>query len=355
MQKMNEIIEFFNNIKQETIITILIAIGFFIIFKVFSSLIAYIIIKMFNMKKKNKQKIKENIFYKPIKTICSLIGLYLAILFLDLPKEIIEIIDKVFRISIIIIIANGVGNILNPQSRFMNKLKDNKKININDRTTEFIGKVIKAIIYVIAGFIIIMELGYDISGLITGLGLGSVVFALAAQDIAKNLCSGVVLLFDKPFMIGDYIAINSYEGTIEDMTFRAIRIRTPDNTLVSIPNSKISEGILINYSKMEKRRYKLDLMVSLEVDIVKIEDVIEKLRCMLEKVPNILEDSIQVHMDQILDNGININICFYTDIINYNEFLAFKESVNMNIMNLMVQENIELAYDTKTVYLKKGI
>lgn len=353
MQKMNQFMDFVSNINQETIMTVLIAIGIFVIFKVFSSPVAYIIIKIFNMKIKGKQKIKENSFYKPIKAICTLIGLYLAILCLDLPEDVFFVIDKIFRIVVIFVISNNIGNILHPQSQFMKKIKNSDKINVNDKVAEFIGKTIKGVIYVIAGFIIAAELNYDLSGLIAGLGLGSIVIALAAQDIAKNLCSGVVLLFDKPFMIGDYIATGNYEGTVEDMTFRAIRIRTPDNTLVSIPNSKISEGIVINYSKMEKRRYKLDLLVSLETNMVKVEEVIEKLKEMLEKSPNILEDSLQVHMDKILDNGINITIFFYTDVIVFADFLEFKENINMSIMNLMMQEGVELAYDTKTVYIKK--
>ena len=84
---------------------------------------------------------------------------------------------------------------------------------------------IKFLIYAIAVFIIIFEMGYDLSGLITGLGIGSVVLTLAAQDMIKSLLGGFFIFTDKPFKVGDFIKFSTYEGTVEDITFRSTKIR----------------------------------------------------------------------------------------------------------------------------------
>ena len=116
-------------------------------------------------------------------------------------------------------------------------------------------RITKIAIYVLAGFMVISELGYNISGLITGLGLSSVVITLAAQDTAKSLIGGLAIFLDKPFKVGDYIKVDQYEGTVEEIRFRTTSIRTLENTVLHIANSEMSVAAIINYSEMEKRRY----------------------------------------------------------------------------------------------------
>ena len=149
---------------------------------------------------------------KPIKIFTVLIGVYLAILILRLPEDVMNFANKVFRIALIILIANGVANLINPKSTVFTKIKG--KLNTDDTLSNFISKVIKTIVYIIAGFIVINEIGYDLSGIVTGLGLSGVVFALAAQDIAKNLFGGFAIIVDKPFIVGDWVETEGASGRI---------------------------------------------------------------------------------------------------------------------------------------------
>lgn len=297
------------------------------------------------------KKIKENVLYKPLKYVVIFLGAYFGILILGLPENIMNVITKILKIIFILLVANGLGNLVTPKSKLMKKIRESDRINVNDQVTNFIGKVIRTIIYIIAGFIIVYELGYNLNGIITGLGLGGVVIALAAQDIAKNLCSGVVLLVDKPFNVGEYIKMGDYAGTVEDITFRAVRIRTLENTIITIPNSKISEDSIINYSKIEKRNYCLNLQITLETNIDKVEDIINKIEWVLKTHSHIIENSVSVHLDKILDNALNVRIFCYFDIADYEMYLDLKQELNKEIMNLLNKEKVELAYDTKTIYM----
>ena len=133
-------------------------------------------------------------------------------------------------------------------------------------------------VYIVSGFLIISELHYDIGSLVTGLGLTSVVIALAAQDLVGSLLSGMAIASDKPFIVGDFVKIGSYEGTVTEVKFRCTRIRTVDDTIVTIQNSTITSTEVVNYTKMTKRRHDIVLNLPLETNSKILENLTIKLK-----------------------------------------------------------------------------
>ena len=353
---MEQLKEWMATITSIEIIDVIIAIGIIIFFRIFSAGMSYAIIKMFKWKEKSKKKIKENAFYRPLRLFFILLGFYLAILFLKIPlqlsAEVMEWVTKIFRIVSIMVFANGLAKSFSDDSSLSRKMKEKWNQKVDDSMFLFILKVIRGIIYVIAGFIVITELGVNLNGLVAGLGIGGVIVTLAAQDTAKNLFGGLVIFIDKPFVVGDWIQMDTFEGTVEDITFRSTRVRTFENSLVNIPNSIISNASIINWSKMEKRRYKLNLTIELDTPLDKLEKFKSKVKDMLQAREAIFDDSIIVKFDTISDNGLNVLICSYTDSVDYNSYLAEKEDINYKIMRILQEEHIEVAYDTKTVLLK---
>ena len=333
-------------------IKILTVILIIIFFKIISSKIAYILIKMFHLKIKDKNKIKNNAFYKPIKTFIVIFGIYICTLLFNIPENIKVIIIKTFKICTIILITKGFANLFNSNSESFNKIKNKLNLKENDALFTFISKIFKFLIYTISAFIILSEFGYDLSGLVTGLGISSVVIALAAQDLAKSLLGGFCILIDKPFNIGDYIMVNNFEGTVEDITFRTTRIRNSSNDLIVIPNSEISIASIINSSRKEARLYSLLLTLDLSTPLEKVSDFKEQLIMLLNSNENVINDSIKVFFDTISVNGIDIKIIFHTNLIDYVSYLKFKDEINFNILDLAHKNNVELAYDSKTIYLK---
>lgn len=341
------------NIDTNLLTNILYALIIIFFFTIISSFLAYILIKMFHLKEKNNSKIKKHAFYKPMKLFFIIIGVYIATLFFPIPENIKLIIMKIFKICIILLVAKGFANLFDSDSEGFEKLKSKLKLNSNSGVVNFTSRILKILVYIIAGFIVITELGYNLNGLVTGLGISSVVIALAAQDLAKSLFGGICIILDKPFNIGDYISVNNYEGTVEDITLRTTRIRNTANELIIVPNSEISADFIVNYSRRNSRRYTLDLVLDLSTPISKVADFKASLLELFNSNPNILKQDIRIFFDTISDNGINFNISFYANVVNYNDFLAFKEEINFEILNLANAQNIELAYDSKTIYLKK--
>lgn len=334
-------------------INIVIAVLIILFCKIISSKVAYIIIKMFHFKVKDKNKIKKNAFYKPISSFIVILGIYISTLFFNIPGDIKSFIIKAFKICIIVLTAKGFANLFDTNSNSFNKIKAKLNFKENATLVSFTSKVLKSLVYIIAGFIIVSEFGYNLGGLVTGLGVSSVVIALAAQDVAKSLFGGLCIILDKPFNIGDYIAVNNYEGTVEDITFRTTRIRTTSKDLIVIPNSEISAASIINSSKKDSRLYSLLLTLELSTPLEKVADFKEKLILLLNSNEYVLKDSIKVFFDTISSNGIDVKIIFLTSVVDYVEFLKFKDEVNFNILDLAQKNNIELAYDSKTIYLKR--
>ncbi len=340
MEFIINLIKNIQNIEKITVINILIAVITIIIFYLFSSLFSYIVIKLFSMKSKNK--IKDNIFYKPLKIFFLIFGIYISTLILDLPESPMNIINKIFKISIIILVASAISSVASPIREFYIKLKEKLNFNKDDTITVFICKIIKMIIYIIAGFLIISEIGYDLNGIITGLGLGSVVVAFAAQDIAKNLFGGFAIIIDKPFIVGDFINIGNYNGIVEDITFRSTKIRTSEDSIITIPNSVLSNQAVINWSKLTKRRYSFNIDLKSNIKIDKIKEISDKIIFVIKNNPNVEKESVHVSIDKINIDSISIFISVYTNITNYYDYLLVKESINCSIIELLENESIEL-------------
>lgn len=353
---MEQISDLLDNITSVQIIDIVIAIAIIILFRIFSSGLAYIIIRMFKLKTRNRKKIKESAFYNPLRVFFGILGIYIAILFLKQPlnisDEVAKIVTTIFKIISVIIFAKGLAESLTPKSSFVKRIREKTTKNIEDSMLDFMLKIARALIYIIAGFIVITLLGINLNGLVAGLGIGGVIVTLAAQDTAKNLFGGLVIFLDKPFVVGDWIEMSPFEGTVEDITFRSTRVRTFENSLVNIPNSVISNSSIINWSKMEKRRYKTNLCIQIDTPLEKVEKFQARIKEMLQEREAIYDDSIIVKFDGISDNGLNILISSYTNSVDYPSYIAEKENINCKIMKILREENIELAYDTKTVYVK---
>ncbi len=353
MEFINEIIEIFKNLSLENIIDIGIGLAIIVIFKILSSSFAYILVKMFKFKVKDKKKIKENGFYKPLKTFFALLGIYIAAIVLKLPDNIFSIITKIFRICIILLTAKGFANLFDSSSESFTKIREKLHMNGTDTTVNFFSKIAKGLIYIVAAFIVIAEFGYDLSGLVTGLGISSVVIALAAQDVAKSILAGLSIISDRPFDIGDYIEVGTYAGTVEDITFRTTRIRDINNQIVILPNSFLTTTSIINATKREKRRYDLVLTLELDTPLEKVADLSENIKLSLNTNSHVLKENIRVYFDTISVNGIDISISFYTDITDLEEFLKFKEEINYTLLDIVEQSKIELAYPSQSIYLKK--
>lgn len=353
MKFLNEILDFFKNLTIENAVDIGIGLAIIVIFKIISSPIAYMIVKMFKFKVKDKNKIKNNGFYKPLKSFFVILGIYIGFMVLKLPADIFAVITKIFKICVILLATKGFSNLFDSNSESFSKLREKLNFDGNDTTINFFSKVAKALIYIIAGFILITELGYNLGGLATGLGISSVVIALAAQDIAKSFLAGISIISDRPFEIGDYITVGDLSGTVEDITFRTTRIRNADDQVIVLPNSVLTDNNIINSSKRDCRRFRIVLTLELDTPLEKVTQLTENIKLALTTHPQVINETVKVFFETISADGIDLSIDLKTSALEYVDYLKFKEEINCTLLDMVNQAKIGLAYPSQSIYLKK--
>lgn len=351
---MESILNLIKSLNGQNTIDLIIAVAIVAVLDIFSPLFSYIILKILNFKK-NSNEIRDNIFYMPLKVFFRVSGIYWAILFLKptfaFSENFIIGVTKLYKIAVTITFANSLANSITRKSKLIKLIKEKSDKDINDSTTTILVRIIKVLIYMVAVFIVFAEIDYDLSGLVTGLGLGSVVLTLAAQDTIKNLLGGIIIFMDKPFLVGETIKFSDYQGTVEDMTLRSTRIRTVDNSVIQIPNSLIASASVENLSKVQKRRYILNLELVLDTKLEKIDILKSRIYQILMKNEEVFKDSINIHFTEIGTNGFNIMVVCYFNVSDYMEFLDLKEELNKNIMRIINEEKIGLAYMPKGMFL----
>ena len=351
MEIINNITNFFKNIHTEQIMNLGISVIVMLIFLAFSPIISYAIIKIFNLKEKNKSKIKHNPLYIAIKSLLLCCGIYIGLMIINLPENIFSICEKGIQIIIICTIAKGLVEFVDPKKGIVKKLRNSEKPDGNKTVANFTSKILKYIIFIGAGLLILTVFGINPSSLIAGLGIGSAAVALAAQDFVKNLISGFSIMSDKPFLVGDWIEVGQNQGTVVEISFRCTKIQTSDNTIVTIQNSVFTTNNVVNWSRIKQRRYLLNIKLPLETNTDKIQKITDKIKFVLNTDNNIDKDTIRVNFDTIGLDAINILIYMYTDIVDYAEYLIFRENVNKEILKVLESENVKMAYPGQNVYI----
>lgn len=354
MDKLKQIITSINIDNLLAIFDIQIAIGVLLFFILFRSAFSKLIIKIWYKISKSTKNPKESSMYKPLSIFFILLGIYCTINILPTSKQLLAIMNNIFKIVVIYYITKALSASLNEDSIIFAKLFKN---STNKAVDKFLCKVIRVILWILFVWISLNECGIDLDGfggLITGLGIASAATALAAQDLVKSLISGLTILTDKPFVIGDWVEIGQYQGTVIDITFRSVRIKSYNNAVITIPNSTVTSDYVINWNRLTSRRFDCLLGMSLDTTSEKVQRIIKEMRVTLQNNQNVINETVQVYLEDISTGSINIKIYLYINKANYVEFLRVKQEILCDLLFLMEKENIDLvAYPTQTLYLNR--
>lgn len=218
----------------------------------------------------------------------------------------------------------------------------------------FLSKILKVILLALSVIIIMDEVGYNISGLITGLGLGGLTFALAAQDTASNLFGGVVIIADKPFQVGDWIQADSLEGVVSDITLRSTHIRTFKDAEIIVPNSVLANASIINWSRMNKRKVEMTLGVTYQTSREQLQQADEAIRKILREHPRVDPDVIIVAFNEFAAYSLDLTVAYFTKDTAFADYIAVKEDINFRIMDALASLGVEFAYPTQTLLMESA-
>ncbi|MGL5822606.1 MAG: mechanosensitive ion channel family protein [Sarcina sp.] len=343
---------FFNNLFKLSIIDILLATGILIVFILINKIVIDRLFKIILvLTSKTSSKIDDNLvnaMHKPFKFFFIGIGGYIALKSIDIdlmPSEMLSSL-KYLKILVIITVCMFIYNLTLERIEF-HKNKDNS-ITERKASFPFIAIIIRVIIILFAVIVIANEFG--LTGFLTGLGISGVVVAFAAQDTCSNLFGGMMIVLDKPFALGDWIKTDNVEGIVEEITFRSTRIRTFCKSLVTVPNGKLINNNISNYSKRDVWRITFKLILDMETKAKKIEEVLEGIELIIKSKEDVKKDFVIVKFSEITCNGYVIFIYFYTKLVSFYEYEDLKESINLAIVALLNKKDVSissLSFDIK--------
>ena len=363
----------------------------FLIVRLFNRKLVYIIVDfIFNMilKIKNSRK-KSSISQQDINIKKSIKG------FIKRPIK-IGFYTLAFQLSLFILVSKSTLGYITPwintfyialftwifyffldtiigvySSKILTKYK-----NIRKDMIIFISRIIKVILVLIVLLFLFSQLGVDIKAIAASLGVGGIAIALASKDTLANFFSSLNIMTDNSFSQGDWIKTDKIEGTVVDIRMRTTRIRTFDNSMITVPNAQLANTYIQNWSKrVVGRRIKISLCITYESkmeDIIRLKEDIYNMLLTHKDISNDISNSdisdfqmikkedldgikktLFVHIDEFGSSSINILIYCFSKSPEWLTWLSVKEDVMIKISSLVEKNSCEIAYPTQSLFIKK--
>ncbi len=213
-------------------------------------------------------------------------------------------------------------------------------------------RVVKAVVLALALVALLQNVGFDVTGLIAGLGVGGLAVALAAQKTIANLFGGVSLVADQPIRVGDFCKFGDEKmGTVEEIGIRSTRVRTLDRTLVTIPNSEFSEFQLENYGARDRIRLYAILGLRYETSPDQLRHVLAELRKLLVAHPRVSDSPARVRFVGFGAHSLDLEVFAYVLTSDWNEFLKVREDIFLRTMDIVRESGTGFAFPSQTLYL----
>lgn len=198
------------------------------------------------------------------------------------------------------------------------------------------------------------NLNINVTGLLAGLGLGGIAFALAAQDTVKNFFGSITVLMDRPFQVGDWVIVSDIEGTVETVGFRSTRIRTFYNSLVTLPNANLISASVDNYGARRFRRWRTLLGVAYDTPPEKIDVLCEGIRELVRRHPYTRKDYFHVYLNGFGASSLDILLYVFWETPDWSTELRERHRLAVDILRLTQHLGVEIAFPTQTLYMKQG-
>ena len=291
----------------------------------------------------------------PTKFFPIVIGFFVATSYVTLGDGTQDFVDNANRTLITIIIFWTIHQLIGPLSAIVKSVGD----LLSRDLLNWIIKAIKILILILGAAAVLELWGIKIGPIIAGLGLFGVAVALGAQDLFKNLISGILVLVERRFRVGDWIYVEGViEGSVENIGFRSTVVRRFDKSLATIPNFQFAEKAVINNSQITHR--KIDWLIGLEYktsveQLTKIRDEIEK---HINGSKDFSKDKgtfISIKVDQFSASSIDIRVLCFTSTKYFLEWLEIKDRLVLEIKRIVEKNGSSFAFPSQSIYVEKNL
>ena len=334
----------------------LIAMAIFLCFLVLRRLFASFVMKRIHrLTKKTRTELDDNLIAaleKPLTFVPVVLGLFFATEYLSLKGDLDLFSDKVLRSLVVGLLFWFMVNTVQPFSFLLGKLEKIFSISM----VEWLVRAIRWML-VFLGMATVLEIwGIKVGPILAGLGLFGVAVALGAQDLFKNLISGILVLAEKWFKKGDWIKVDGVvEGTVECIGFRSTLIRRFDKAPVHVPNTKLADSAVINFSAMTHRRIYWVIGVEYRTTIEQLRQIRDRIEDYVMNNEDFAKPPAVptfVRIDKFNDSSIDIMLYCFTKTTVWGDWLAIKEDLACKVKEIVEQAGTGFAFPSQSIYVE---
>ena len=273
---------------------------------------------------------------------------YFSTKILTLSDTLAKIIDTIVLAFIMLVIAMFVSSVV---TYFFRRYWDNKiKEDENNKLAfKWITGFAKAVIWGIVLVLFLDNVGVEITSLVTGLGIGGIAIAFAAQAILGDVFCFFTIFFDKPFEIGDFIIAGEQMGTVEHIGVKTTRLRSLNGEQMIFSNTDLTNSRIQNYKTMEQRRVRFTLGVTYDTPHEKLKEIPDLIKSIVEEVPDTVFG--RTHFSSYGAYSLNFEIVYYIVGSDYDKYMDINQTVNLRIKEEFGRIGVEFAFPTQTIDL----
>ena len=278
----------------------------------------------------------------------------LAIRTLELDENTLTICLKGAKVAFTfatVILAHHLVDVI---ALYFEKLAEESENKFDDILVPLVKKSGKFFVVAVGIVAIGDSLALDMKGILTGLGIGGLAFALAAKDTLGNVFGSLTVLLDRPFRIGDWVTIGTIEGTVEEVGLRSTRIRTFYDSLITVPNGTLTSAHVDNYGQRRYRRFKTTIGVQYDTDPDLLEKFCEAIRLIVVQAEYTRKDSYHVYFNSMGDFSLNIFVYVFFVTPDWQTELQEKHKLLMEILKKGNSMGVNFAFPTQTIHLQKS-
>ena len=291
---------------------------------------------------------------KPLELLFLIVGLFVAVQILQLPTEPTDVRAGAFAVlRALIAVAGGwaLFNMAGVFGQYLEALSAKTENDLDDHLVPFVRKSLRVLIVILAGIMVIQNLGYSTSGLLASLGIGGMALAFASKDALANVFGSLMIIFDRPFKVGDAVTAGDMEGVVEEVGFRSTKIRTFNKSVISVPNNIIANMPINNITQSNMRRIRMTIGVTYDSTPAQLRELTGRIRTLLSEHPALAPDAVQVNFTDFGASSLDILIQCFTITPNWNEYMEVREDVCLKIMESLEELGLQFAFPSRTVYL----
>ena len=334
----------------------------FFIRKLISKRIIQLFFKILNVKNINKNWIEK--LKKPINNIVLLILLYIAFNQLQYPKDwqlvdttefgLKMLINKGYSLILALLIIQLFLKIEDVFGDVLKQKASKTESKLDDQLIPFAIDSIKILTIILGVFVIVGNIfNVNITALAAGLGVGGIAIAMASKESLENLFGSFTIFLDRPFIVGDIVSLGHTTGVVEKVGFRSTRLRTFDQSLVTIPNKKMVDAELDNLGLRPVRRAKFNLGLTYSTSKEQINKIVKETQKMIDEHPMTNEDG-RVRFMEFGASSLDIMVIFYVNSSSWDDFINTKEDINYKIMDIVEKNNSSFAFPSTSVYIEQN-